>query len=307
MPRPRKALICSSQTPFYHCVSRCVRRAFLCGKDHYSGRCYEHRRKWVENRLLFLARIFAIDLCAYAIMSNHTHLVLRINTAKAQALSHDQVLRRWHRLHQGTLLTRRYQNDRAALSAEEKSTVLATIDVYRERLQSISWFMRELNETIARQANQEDECTGRFWEGRFKSQALLDEASVLACMVYVELNPVRTAQVSSTKDLRFTSLNHRLKARKARTNTVLIKLRSGRISREGELWFSFRDYFDLIQWSLQYSSRSQKDPPKIAALSILNQMNVSATSWYTVCSSLEQRCRGEVHLNKWASEALYAV
>ena len=83
MARPRKSLICLEDTPYYHCVSRCVRRAFLCGKDPYSGKSYEHRRGWVEKRLLQLVKSFAIDVCAYAIMSNHTHMVLHVDKREA--------------------------------------------------------------------------------------------------------------------------------------------------------------------------------------------------------------------------------
>ncbi|QTE89134.1 hypothetical protein JKK33_11895 [Shewanella algae] len=83
MPRPRYAQVSLEDTPFYHCISRCVRRAFLCGVDDYSGKSYEHRRDWVESRLLELVAVFAIDLCAYAVMSNHLHLVLRVDLKTA--------------------------------------------------------------------------------------------------------------------------------------------------------------------------------------------------------------------------------
>mgnify|MGYP005667033779 CR=1 FL=1 len=87
MTRARETQISLDVTPYYHCVSRCVRRAFLCGKDSYTGANYEHRRQWVEDRLLLLAEVFAIDLCAYAVMSNHLHVALHINAAKAHSLS----------------------------------------------------------------------------------------------------------------------------------------------------------------------------------------------------------------------------
>ena len=108
MTRARETQISPDVTPYYHCVSRCVRRAFLCGKDSYTGANYEHRRQWVEDRLLLLAEVFAIDLCAYAVMSNHLHVVLHINAAKAHSLSDLEVCERWHRIYKGTVLTQKF-------------------------------------------------------------------------------------------------------------------------------------------------------------------------------------------------------
>ncbi|WP_460313697.1 transposase, partial [Aliiglaciecola aliphaticivorans] len=177
MPLPRKRQISLSDTPYYHCVSRCVRRAFLCGEDKLTGKSYEHRRQWVEDRLLFLTTVFAIEVCAYAVMSNHTHVVLHVNSDKAKHWTDKEIARRWHKLHKGTLLSQKFTSKQATelieaeLSEAEHMTLQSTLSVYRSRLIDISWFMRELNEPIARQANQEDNCTGHFWEGRFKSQA----------------------------------------------------------------------------------------------------------------------------------------
>lgn len=108
MAQARSPLISIDATPYYHCVSRCVRRSFLCGHDNTTDKNYEHRKAWIEKRLLALSQAFCIDVCAYAIMSNHYHVVLHINTNKAKTLSPIDVAERWLTFHQGPLLIQRF-------------------------------------------------------------------------------------------------------------------------------------------------------------------------------------------------------
>lgn len=209
MTRARKHLVCLSDTLYYHVTSRCVRRAFLCGVDAYSGRCYAHRRDWIEERLRILSSLFSIELCAYAVMSNHYHLIVKLNPCAADAWSNDEVLRRWTSLFRGPLLVQRAVNGEPLLNVEA-DTVAACAAVYRQRLKSLSWFMKCLNEPIARRANAEDGCRGHFWEARFFSEALTDEASLLRAMVYVDLNPVRAGIARTPESSDYTSIRARL-------------------------------------------------------------------------------------------------
>jgi hypothetical protein len=76
MTQARASLVSIEDTPWYHCVNRCVRRAFLCGEDPISGSNYEHRRGWIADRIKQLASVYAIDIAGYAVMSNHYHVVM---------------------------------------------------------------------------------------------------------------------------------------------------------------------------------------------------------------------------------------
>ncbi len=124
--------------------------------------------------------------------------------------SDDGVVERWLQLYNGSALVDRWLSDRSGLDAAELDQVCELIKLWRERLCSLSWFMRGVNETIARMANKEDQCTGRFWEGRFSSQALLDETALLTCMTYVDLNPIRAGMETSLENSDFTSIQQRL-------------------------------------------------------------------------------------------------
>ena len=156
MPQPRNRQVSLKDTPYYHCISRCVRRAFL------------------------------------------------------------------------TELELEYVND-----------LFAT---WRHRLCDLSWFMRCLNEPIARMANAEDHCTGRFWEGRFKSQALLDARALLACMAYVDLNPIRAAMASTPEQSDCTSIQERI------LHPEYSCLRPFAEQDDVGIPYCLKDYLELVDW-----------------------------------------------------------
>jgi hypothetical protein len=206
----RRELIDPFEVQVMHTVSRCVRRAILCGEDPVTGGSYEHRRQWIRDRLEFLASVFGIDCLTYAIMSNHIHLVLRSRPDVVGTWSDEEVARRWLRL-----FPRRRNRDGSPAEPTEAEikAIVNQPDVLRERrrrLSDISWWMRCTAEHIARRANREEACTGHFWEGRFKCQLLLDESSLLACAAYVDLNPVRAAIAETPETSSFTGAKDRI-------------------------------------------------------------------------------------------------
>ncbi|MBR9784108.1 MAG: transposase [Gammaproteobacteria bacterium] len=291
MAQSRKSLISLQDTPYYHCISRCVRRSYLCGYDHTTNVSYEHRKSWVENRLLFLSSIFAIDICAYAVMSNHIHIVLCVNKSAALSWSLDTVLRQWHKIHRGTLLTQRYLKGEV-LSDIEIKAVKETADIYRKRLFDISWFMRDLNEHIARKANEEDECTGRFWEGRFRSQALLTEKALLSCMAYVDLNPIRAYAAKSLNDSVYTSIYTRLfcPSKNKKTQGLIPFKDEKRLKNKKYLNLTLKQYCFLLSDSIAALNNSlPKNSTTSSEVQNVERVTIDTTSpeWLQTISSFE--------------------
>jgi REP element-mobilizing transposase RayT len=208
----RRQIVVEDMVGVYHCMAQCVRRAFLCGVDPYTRKDYSHRKEWIVDRMRELAGLFAIEVCGYSVMSNHLHLVLRNRPDITEQWSADEVALRWCRLFPPRDETTGKpvepgEHDLAMLTANPER-----LSDLRKRLASLSWFMRCLCEKIARDGNQEDVTSGRFWAGRFKSVALLDEGAILACSVYVDLNPIRAGLATTPEESAFTSGRDRIRS-----------------------------------------------------------------------------------------------
>ncbi|UML93572.1 transposase [Shewanella xiamenensis] len=295
MPRPRRTQISLEDTPYYHCCSRVVRRAFLCGDDSYSGKNYDHRRAWVESLLFELEAVFAIDVAAFAVMSNHLHLVLRVDIETANHWTDREVLEQWHKLFKGDALTQKFAKGEL-VEAHEVSRLKHSIALYRSRLCDISWFMRCLNEPIARQANQEDNCTGRFWEGRFKSQALLDEAAVLACMAYVDLNPIRAQLADTLEQSDHTSIQLRIRAalNGEQPSNLLPFIGNECDNQPNGIAFSLTDYLQLVDDTGRIIRNDKRGSISESSGKILNRLNIPHDNWLKLTTEFGKLFYGPV-------------
>jgi len=291
----RSQQISLDHTPYYHCTTRCVRRAFLCGKDHYSGKSFEHRRQWLEDRLILLSKIFAVDLLAYAIMSNHYHVVVRIDPLKAGSWSDEEVIERWRQIY----------------SVVDSDIPASSIATWRTRLSDLSWYIRCINENLARRANREDRCSGRFWEGRFKSQALLDEAALLKCMAYVDLNPIRAKIAVTPESSDHTSIQSRIDG----NGGHLLQFGSACHTEKPTIPISYKDYLLLVDWSgraLRPKKRGAippDQPPILQRLGLepdhwIKEMQHYGRWYYRAVGSLQTMNRYCAHLGqRWLKGA----
>ncbi|MEM9604853.1 MAG: transposase [Pseudomonadota bacterium] len=270
-----------------------MRRAFLCGEDRYTGESYEHRRAWIEDRVLEVASVFAIDIASFAIMSNHYHLVLHVDTDAAAQWSTDEIVERWHTLFNASYLSKRYAANADAMLPSEREHVVELAERWRSRLNSVSWFMRCINEPIARQANAEDNCTGSFWEGRFKNQALLDEAEVLAAMAYVDLNPIRANMADTPETSDHTSIQRRIRSAEQGTIPRDLMRFQGNSNKHSLLGipFALEDYVQLVDWTGRGVRGDKRGAIDHALPPFLERLQLDEGTWFTIATEFERNFR----------------
>ena len=259
--------------------------------------------EWIVDRIKLLAQSFTIGICAYAVLSNHHHIVLKVDKNQSLNLTEDEVIARWTAIYpSGLILIKRYLEGKA--SADEVDDAKSRISVWRDRLPNISWFMSALNHNIACRANKEDDCKGRFWESRFTSQALLDDTAILSCMAYVDLNPVRAGIAQELIDSDFTSIQERIKAFKQAQQAVEDEqndqvadsstkddeawltsyqpeslLAFGTSNCQNKLCFSLVDYLDLVDWTGRSVRSDKKGFIDADVPELVKQLGISEQSW----------------------------
>jgi hypothetical protein len=204
MTKARCRLVDTSVSRWYHCLSRCCRKAHLLSDENGF-----QRKDWIDQRLKELNQIFAISVGGFSTMDNHLHLLLRIDCEEAENWSDQEIVERWFRLYPPRGADRKPMKP----SEEMIQAKLNNTDWVREtrsRLSSLGWFMKCLKEPLARLANKQDGCTGAFFEGRFKSIAILDQESLLSVAAYIDLNPVAAGIVALPEQSPHTSIKERV-------------------------------------------------------------------------------------------------
>ncbi len=214
----RKDVFNRQQVGIYHVTTRCVRQAFLLGDDFQTGKSNHQRKRWIEEWFQSLTDVMLIEICAYAVMDNHTHSILRNRPDLLENMDDVEIAKRLVRLYPGFQCLQALPEEADPERVRELLSDPEELHRRKYLLTDISIFMARWEEAVARRANKVDDKKGRFWEGRFHCQKLLDSASVLAATIYVELNPLRANIVELPEYSQYTSLVRRLK---------LVRLASG--------------------------------------------------------------------------------
>ena len=303
----RRETIDPSEIVIVHICNRTVRKCFLMGHDAGSGKNFDHRKVWIEEYLRQFAAHFGIDLLGFAILSNHFHLILRTRPDVVATWSDEEVARRWMML----CPKRRSADGSPCQPTEPEIKSIAGCPVktneIRERLSTISWWMRLLCQRIAMRANREDKEVGRFWQDRYRATVLADEASLLACAAYVDLNPIRAAMCEKLEESDHTSVQRRIEANREETANKsssacdsflaplsideqsdpigpCVSAHPSRCSDKGFLATSLEDYFLLLDWTARQSVAGKRGKTPGCVPSILKRLGIAESSWCELVS-----------------------
>ena len=319
----RSEVIDPDEVTIVHVINRTVRRCFLIGNDTVSGRNFDHRKVWIEELLQHFAACFGIDLLCYSILSNHYHLILRTRPDVVLQWDDTEVARRWLMI----CPTRKFRGRPADPTEAELNSIRncpVKLAQVRERLSSVSWWMRLLNQRVAQRANREDEQSGRFWQDRFRAIRLIDEESLLACAAYVELNPIRAAIAETLEQSDHTSIQRRIESVRQKQNAYqttspsdkrrndrkrrqyrdmfLAKLtinetadRAGpvpsetglRCSDKGFLSMKLTDFLELLDWTARQVVPGKRGTTPIEIPPVLKRLGLETSSWRELVTSFE--------------------
>ncbi len=320
MPRLARAeLFDPSEIACVHVMARTNRRCFLLGTDHLTGKNYDHRKQWIEDRLKLLAANFGIDLLCFSLMSNHCHQVLRSRPDVVATWDDTEVARRWLTICPPRKVKKYVDGKMHLLPVEPTEFDLNSIrhdpirlEKIRSRLSDISWWMRLLCQVIAMRANSEEGPElGKFWQSRFKAVRLLDEETILACAAYVDLNPIRAAIAETLEGSDYTSVQRRIESLKASSidsanetqhdatlpDAFLAPVKidelhdpigpnasvsGSRCSDKGFTWISTVEYIELLDWIARSRVAGKRGCTPQSAPAVFERLDINAAEWLIV-------------------------
>lgn len=280
------------------------------GNDPDSGKNYDHRKQWLEDRLRRFAAHFGIDLLCFSILSNHFHQILRSRPDVVPTWDDTEVARRW-------LMICPVRKDGQGNPLEPTEVELNTIRLnpgrlatIRRRLSDISWWMRLLCQPLAVKANREEDQLGRFWQGRFRAVRICDEAALLACAAYVDLNPIRAALAETLEGSDYTSVQRRIESLprngtragcasdqflapveidESRDAVGAVGSRSAfRASDKGFLPMSQIEYIRLLHWTARIVVAGKSGATPVDTPDVLDRLGLTALEWSGLVGDFER-------------------
>lgn len=305
----RSILVDQVELGLHHCMTRCARGALLGGADPETGGSLDHRKAWLRERLIEVSQSFAIDVWAFSVSGDRYDLVLQTRPDVARTWSTATVAERWLMLcpPRGSVLI-----DSAAAGAPSASYQRALanltrdaerLELYRARLADLSWFVRFVNEAVARRANREENVTGRFWQGRFRSQALLDSGAILSSMASVDLRPLREETDRGLWDAGLTSVQERLARLHHQSEASVVRVMAMAIQPvlgpagdrglpEPFAQLSLRDYVELLEWTgsqLNNTVEAEAMPAQLERL--VSEFGLNPERWVSTVGRFGDRFR----------------
>ncbi|HUG69858.1 MAG TPA: hypothetical protein VMM76_19050, partial [Pirellulaceae bacterium] len=302
----RAEVFAPDEVAIVHVISRVVRRCFLFGDDPVTGKNFDHRKVWIEDRLQQFAAAFGIDLLAFSCLSNHFHLILRSRPDVVATWDDTEVARRW-------LLLCPVRKSKDGRPKEPNEFELNSIchdperlAKIRTRLSDISWWMRLLCQNIAQRANREDGEVGKFFQARFRAVRILDDESLLACAAYVDLNPIRAALAETLEQCDFTSVQRRIQSLPQSSDGSLPRigavsrdcflaplaiderrdplgacphLAGHRCSDKGFLAIGLGGYLQLLDWTARQMAPGKRGATPTDAPPIFERLSMSGETW----------------------------
>jgi len=312
---PRSDVIREGEVGVYHVWTRCVRRAFLCGTDPYTGQDYNYRRDWICNFEQRLAALFGIEIGFHAELSNHLHLIVRARPDVVETWSDEEVARKMKAVYR--LVKSKDGQTISELTDRELAIELSdpeNVATLRKRLSSVSIFMQVLCEHVGRRGNREDGSSGHFWEDRFKARDLEDESAVLVCGIYIDLNQIRAGEALKPEESPHTSAYDRIEARDARAAgkasdgmpadgwlcELTLDERSEayagparsqtpwRASDKGLLPITLNDYLELLDWTGRTTREGKPGAIPEELAPILERLEINQDIWTDLVTKFDK-------------------
>lgn len=297
----RSQVFVPDEIAIVHVMNRIARKAFLFGEDSISSKDFSYRKKWIKELVELFAAHFGIDLCHFAILSNHFHFIFRSRPDIVACMSDFEVARRWLNIcpvkkdKLGVPIPPTVHQINAETQDPERIAEL------RNRLSDISWWMRLLSQRVASRANREDGQTGRFFQGRFKAVRLESEEAILACSAYVDLNIIRAAMADTLIDSYFSSIQNRIAALLGEEEadcslarfTMEERLSSNpsespRCSDDGLHCISLEDYIELLEWTVGLLRQKDTIEPNRNYPAVIDRLGLGIQEW---CDLANNYCR----------------